>query len=98
MADEVPETTERMELMPQRRRTPVGMTQLVLAMFDLAAGTMLTIELLSTDAVTARRPVLLAGALGLMLLLAVIHLVIFRLGLKLSKGVSPRPKLPECIG
>lgn len=68
-------------------------------MFYFAAATVLTIELLSTDIVNTSKRVLLAGFIGFTLLLAFIHLVIFRLGSKVPEGVArPRPNVPERLG
>jgi hypothetical protein len=95
-SDGASENRERAETLPQGRRTPVGrISQLVLATFYFAAVTILTIELLSADTVTPGRQVLLAGLIGLMLLLACIHIVIFWLGLKLRKGAGPPASQPS---
>jgi hypothetical protein len=91
-ADDVSETRELAAPIPQRRRTLIGrISQLWLAVFYFAAGTILTILLLSTETVTSRRRVLLAGLIGLMLLLTFIHLVVFCLGSIGPNGV-PRAR------
>jgi hypothetical protein len=95
-SDDASETRDRAEPLPQRRRTPIGrISQLVLATFYFAAGTIVTMELLSADTVTPGRRVLLVGSIGLMLLLACIHIVVFRLGLKLRKGSGPPASQPS---
>jgi hypothetical protein len=96
--DDASETNERADAMP--RRTMIGrISQLVLAMFYSAAGAILINEFRSPDAVTTRRRALLAVLVGLMLLLALLHLVIYRLGLKPLKGAAcPLPSPPERIG
>jgi hypothetical protein len=86
-SDDASETRDRAEPLPYRRRTPIGrISQLVLATFYFAAGTILTMELLGADTVTRGRQILLAGLIGLMLLLACIHIAVFWRGLKLRKG------------
>ncbi|MGO9463111.1 MAG: hypothetical protein ACLQIB_31775 [Isosphaeraceae bacterium] len=97
--DDASETSDRADPIPQPRRTTFGrISQLVLAMFYFAAGAILINRILSPDSVTTRRQMLLAGLVGLMFLLASVHLVIYRLGLKLQKGAAcPRPSPPERI-
>jgi hypothetical protein len=80
-SDDASETRERADPLPHRRRTRIGrISQLVLATFYIAAGTMLTVQLLSANTVTPGRQLLLVGSIGLMLLLAWIYIVVFWLG------------------
>ncbi len=95
-SDDASETRKSAEPLPHRRRTPVGrISQLVLATFYFAAGTILTMELLSADTVTPGRQMLLAGSIGLMLLLACIHIAVRWRGLKLRKEGGPPASQPS---
>ena len=72
-----------------------AISQLVLATFYFAAGTILTMELLTADTVTPGRQMLLAGSIGLMLLLACIHIAVRWRGLKLRKEGGPPASQPS---
>jgi hypothetical protein len=93
-ADHASETDELPATAPQRRRTLIRrIPQLILVVFYSAACTIFTIEFFRTGTVTIRGRVLLAGLVSFMFLLASTHLVIFRLGLKVSRVVArPRPE------
>ncbi len=97
--DDSCEANERADARPRRRRTAIGrISQRVLAILYVVAAAILINEILSPGAVSARRRVLFAVPVGLMFLLAVVHLVIYRLGSKLPKGAAcPLPSPPERI-
>ena len=85
-ADDVSGARERVIPMPQSRRPTIRrISQLMLAMLCFAVGVFFINEISSPDPVTNRRRVLLAVFVGLMFVLAFMHLVIYSLGVKLRK-------------
>jgi hypothetical protein len=90
-ADDVSVTNERVESTKQQSQPLIArFPQLVLATFYFVAGIILTIQLLSSDTVTTRRRVWLAGLVGLMFFLALARLMTLRLGLKFRKTSAAR--------
>jgi hypothetical protein len=83
-----------MAISQPRRITLRRILQLVAAVFYAYAGVLLINEALIRDKMTTRGWVMLGGAIGLMFLLAVIHLVVFILSWKLAArswpGISDR--------
>jgi hypothetical protein len=82
-ANDIDETSTRVSPRPRPRwRTIVSSSQFRLATLYLVTGAILLINLLTQDAVTINRRVLVAGLIGFAFLLALIHLMILRLTLK----------------
>ena len=79
--EKLPETTEPAATLPQpRRRLIRRIPALVWAVYYSMAGVTLASQLFSTETASAWQRVLLIELVGFMLVLAVIHVVIFRLG------------------